>query len=380
MELQELQHNWNELGKRDPLWAILTDPARKNRRWDEREFFKSGEAQIDALMSDMQALGIAFTRGRCLDFGCGVGRLTQALCRHFGECDGVDIAASMIESARGYNRYGARCRYHLNESNDLALFADESFDFIYSILVLQHMRPEYAKAYIREFVRTLRPGGVAAFQVPSEQIELNQIATYGLPNSGFNARISFDAPRLRMSPGSARTLTLRVKNMGDTLWRAKVPTDGTCYIRLGNHWWNSAGERIQRDDGRAYLPRDIAPGDEATVRLEVASPPEPGQYEIEFDLVQEQVAWFEDRGSPTLRVPVENRAAPLDRLARLFSRPRPAPEDPPGPEPIMELYGVPKQEVLDLVAASGGAVAAVQPNSYCGDDWNSYLYFVTKKP
>ncbi|HEX8929982.1 MAG TPA: class I SAM-dependent methyltransferase, partial [Actinomycetota bacterium] len=43
---------------------------------------------------------------------------------------------------------------------DLAIFGDDRFDLVCSLLVLQHVRPGYARAYLREFLRVLRPGGV----------------------------------------------------------------------------------------------------------------------------------------------------------------------------------------------------------------------------
>jgi ubiquinone/menaquinone biosynthesis C-methylase UbiE len=76
---------------------------------------------------------------RALDFGCGVGRLAQALLPRFERVDGVDIAPSMLELAARYNKDPARCVFHLNERADLALFPDRSFTFIYTSLVLQHV-------------------------------------------------------------------------------------------------------------------------------------------------------------------------------------------------------------------------------------------------
>ena len=40
-------------------------------------------------------------------------------------------------------------------------------DFAYSNKTLQHIPPESAKAYLAEIFRTLRPGGVAVFQIPN---------------------------------------------------------------------------------------------------------------------------------------------------------------------------------------------------------------------
>ena len=171
--LRELQNNWDTLGKVDPLWAILSDPAKKNNRWDPAEFFKSGEAVIAQSVQEARGFQPAMRSRRALDFGCGVGRLTQALCAFFEACDGVDIAPSMVQQAIDYNRFGGRCHYHLNSASDLKLFADATFDFIFSMIVLQHIRPEFSRVYIREFVRVLAPGGVMVFQIPGDNHPLN---------------------------------------------------------------------------------------------------------------------------------------------------------------------------------------------------------------
>jgi ubiquinone/menaquinone biosynthesis C-methylase UbiE len=102
-----------------------------------------------------------------MDFGCGVGRLTQALCEAFGETVGIDISYSMIESAEKHNKFGDRCEYRVNTTDDLAQLDDAGFDLVYSNISLQHSPPEASSKYIAEFFRILRPGGVALFQVPS---------------------------------------------------------------------------------------------------------------------------------------------------------------------------------------------------------------------
>jgi SAM-dependent methyltransferase len=103
---------------------------------------------------------------RALDFGCGVGRLSQALADRFQEVVGVDIAESMVAKAHEFNRHGNRVRYVVHGSDDLSCFADGLFDLVYSVITLQHIPPEAAAAYIGEFFRVLRPGGTAIFQVP----------------------------------------------------------------------------------------------------------------------------------------------------------------------------------------------------------------------
>ncbi len=170
MDIKQQQSNWNQFGEIDPLWSILTRPDKKGNRWKVGEFFKTGVEEVDALMRHVQSLSLNIPRGKALDFGCGVGRLTQALANYFAEVDGVDIAPSMLDLASTFNRHGDSCRYHLNETTDLKLFAENGFDFIYSNITLQHMPPRHSRSYIREFLRVLAPHGLLIFHQPSEPI------------------------------------------------------------------------------------------------------------------------------------------------------------------------------------------------------------------
>jgi ubiquinone/menaquinone biosynthesis C-methylase UbiE len=112
--------------------------------WSEDDFFETGKREIRGLVHDMDSLGRGFPRGRALDFGCGVGRLTQPLAAYYDEVFGVDIAPSMIDKADELNRHGERCRYVLNGEDNLRVFPDRYFDLIYSNITLQHMEPRYA--------------------------------------------------------------------------------------------------------------------------------------------------------------------------------------------------------------------------------------------
>ncbi|MCI0397189.1 MAG: class I SAM-dependent methyltransferase, partial [Chloroflexi bacterium] len=114
MSFETLKETWNRLGEVDPLWAILTSPDAEGGRWDLQQFLASGKAEIECILEEIRLLGFSLTFGKALDFGCGVGRLTQALGNHFQECHGVDIAASMIDLANRLNEKPSRVVYHLN--------------------------------------------------------------------------------------------------------------------------------------------------------------------------------------------------------------------------------------------------------------------------
>jgi SAM-dependent methyltransferase len=44
------------------------------------------------------------------------------------------------------------------------MFPDTNYDFICSVISLHHIPPQFQRRYIRDFLRVLKPGGVAYFQ------------------------------------------------------------------------------------------------------------------------------------------------------------------------------------------------------------------------
>jgi SAM-dependent methyltransferase len=195
----DLMRRWNAAGKTDPFWAVLSDPAKRGNKWTVQEFFDTGVREIGDVMAHVDRTGLA-KRRNALDFGCGPGRLSQALAEHFENVDGVDISASMIELANRFNRFPDRCRYHVNVAADLRLFADDTFDFIYSNITLQHMDPAYAKGYLREFIRVLEPDGLLVFQLPSTRTRARSKARRYVP--GFVAGL-YHTLRYRSHPAAA---------------------------------------------------------------------------------------------------------------------------------------------------------------------------------
>jgi SAM-dependent methyltransferase len=165
--LDRLRRDWEALGTADPLWAILTTPDKKGNQWNLEEFLQTGRDEVGELMARAQQLSRPARRRSALDFGCGAGRLTQALANYFDGVVGVDISTSMLALAERVNQQGDRCRYVLNRVSNLAIFDSGTFDLIYSRLVLQHLPPRLERAYLHEMLRVLSPGGLLVFQLPS---------------------------------------------------------------------------------------------------------------------------------------------------------------------------------------------------------------------
>jgi SAM-dependent methyltransferase len=165
MGIEHVRRTYEELGRDDPMYAVLTDKERRGNRWDPEAFFQTGVAEIGSVMAYLRGLALPAGGSRAFDFGAGVGRLTQALAAHFEQVVGIDISYTMVEAARRHDRSGGRVTYLVNTSPDLSQLESGSFDFVYSSITLQHVPPELAECYVREFFRILRPGGVAVFQM-----------------------------------------------------------------------------------------------------------------------------------------------------------------------------------------------------------------------
>jgi len=162
MSILHNQITWEKLAQKNPFWAILT----KKKKWNKESFFLTGQKEINFLFNHLRSLSIKVEKGRVLDFGCGVGRLTQALCPYFKKVVGVDISTTMILLAKKYNRY-KNCKYIVNRLNNLSIFPDNYFSFIFSDITLQHIEPALILDYIKEFIRILKKDGVCVFQLPS---------------------------------------------------------------------------------------------------------------------------------------------------------------------------------------------------------------------
>jgi O-antigen ligase len=89
--------------------------------------------------------------------------------------------------------------------------------------------------------------------------------------------------------GEYVTVPVTVRNEGPMLWKA----ERSPFVHLSYHWRQEGkADYVIFDGVRSRLPRDVGPNESVTVQAVVAAPPKPGTYVLEWDLVQEDVAWF----------------------------------------------------------------------------------------
>ena len=156
--------DWEKLARREPYFAVLTDDRFLGTHGSD-EFFASGVADVASLLTSIASLiGRELKLERVLDFGCGVGRLSIPLARRAAHVLGCDVAPTMLAHAReNAERAGVRnVEFTTEQPDDLA---DEPFDFILSLLVLQHIPTVTGYALFAKLLASLAPGGVAALHV-----------------------------------------------------------------------------------------------------------------------------------------------------------------------------------------------------------------------
>jgi len=116
-----------------------------------------------------------------------------------------------------------------------------------------------------------------------------------LPNSAFMAEITIigDMPKA-MKAGESYDVAAKVKNISKEKWPAGKYN---YHVKFG-YRWHDLGNNLLKADGPGILPRDLSPGEEASLSFKLKAIEKPGNYFLILDMYQENVTWFSDKGSP----------------------------------------------------------------------------------
>lgn len=171
--LQHIQSSWEHMGATEPHWSVLTAEQYKQKNIADNEdaFYQTGKPNVETLWRSFQRNGIdPASLKTCLEYGCGLGRVTRWLAERFDKVYGYDISRAHLEGAGDYlSRKGLQnvTLRHIGSPADVAQL--EPVDLVYSVIVLQHNPPPIIAMIVRGLLTALRPGGVAYFQVPTYQ-------------------------------------------------------------------------------------------------------------------------------------------------------------------------------------------------------------------
>jgi SAM-dependent methyltransferase len=166
-----VQAAWQRLGENDPFWSVLTSEQYRPDQIGQHseQFWESGRWDVQRLMRTLDRNGLDQRELRdCLEYGCGLGRLTRWLSAEFESVHGVDISRAHLRIAEAYLRHegvGNATLGHLARLKDLETLP--RVDLVYTVIVLQHNPPPVIRHVLHRLLRALKPGGVAYFQVPT---------------------------------------------------------------------------------------------------------------------------------------------------------------------------------------------------------------------
>jgi ubiquinone/menaquinone biosynthesis C-methylase UbiE len=162
--VERMRADWNARAKEDANYYV----AFGRREQDDGEFQDTAQEVVLGLEWEMRRLpaGVPPRNRRALEIGCGPGRLIRPMSAHFGEIHGVDISDEMVARARQRLTHIPHAHVHVARNSNLEMFASESFDFVYSYAVFQHIPSrDVVLGYLKETWRVLKPGGYMRCQI-----------------------------------------------------------------------------------------------------------------------------------------------------------------------------------------------------------------------
>ena len=109
-------------------------------------------------------------------------------------------------------------------------------------------------------------------------------------------RAQFSAPDAVIMGANRLRVSARLRNQSDRAW----PAGGA--VRLAYQVLDPATGALLVEGPRADLPAELPPGGETRVEIAVELPPESGAYRILVSAIEENVAWFFQRGADCLAV------------------------------------------------------------------------------
>jgi SAM-dependent methyltransferase len=238
---------WNRLAKIDYQIAIAGTPAA-----NDAEFIASGHTILDWLREHQLCDG----RSRVLDIGCGVGRIAFHVAPLVRHLHAIDVSDEMVARARANLAHLTNVDVRRTDGESLAIFADGSLDFVYSILVLQHMERANCRRLVAEIARVLGPGGKLLVQLPWSGSKMYTSAYEAEPkdNDLWYARV-YSEPEVREMFARNGLVVDVIRVDGDNIWAVATRAARTAPVGGLRAWAARQLERIRGTTRRGRARR-----------------------------------------------------------------------------------------------------------------------------
>jgi SAM-dependent methyltransferase len=167
--LAKIKASWSHLGAETPHFSVLTDERFMPEGLTEalQDFWATGRSEAERTVRTFERHGLTLSGKTCVEYGCGVGRVTTPLSRSFARIDAYDISPSHLALAQQRARELGVGNVRFHECAVDSIVALERCDAFYSRFVFQHNPPPVITELTRNALRALKPGGIAVFQIPT---------------------------------------------------------------------------------------------------------------------------------------------------------------------------------------------------------------------
>lgn len=172
--LKTLQKTWDNFGKKDPYFSVITDDKYKDENLSDKvieEFYLCDNAKactkyINQKLKEHAKISLNHFRDKtALDFGCGVGRNIVHLAPQFKSVTGLDISQGHLDRAKKVCEKMNITNVQFHKSyEEIESFG--KFDLAFTVITLQHTPPPLMKSYIKQLLNMLNPGGFAFIHLP----------------------------------------------------------------------------------------------------------------------------------------------------------------------------------------------------------------------
>jgi SAM-dependent methyltransferase len=166
----KIRSAWSHLGLERPHFSVVTDPRFLPEHLDAsiQQFWASGETEAQRLEHVLERYRFGrLALKTCVEYGCGVGRVTPALAQRFARVHAYDISPAHLALAREHTAESGVGSVEFHLCSETFLQPLVPCDFFYSCIVLQHNPPPVIMRLLENALAALKPSGVAVFQVPS---------------------------------------------------------------------------------------------------------------------------------------------------------------------------------------------------------------------
>jgi len=170
--IDRIRNAWTHLGQVRPHYSVLTNRKYLPESLDAgsiEDFYASGVEEVSAVSAILRRYGKSDLGSQiCVEYGCGLGRVTLPLAKTFKSVHAYDISGNHLALAkkRAFDAGINNVEFHLCPAK-VVIEKLEGCDVLYSRIVFQHNPPPIIRELIGAALRSLHADGIAIFQVPT---------------------------------------------------------------------------------------------------------------------------------------------------------------------------------------------------------------------